>query len=204
MATETIYRIAFFILLMMLFAMRVYFMVKVRRAGERIMPDEKAIEREGGRGFIILRVIAFFGLMTFLVMYFTSAAWVDAFSFPLPGWLRWAGFALGVISVAFMTWTQVTLDTQWSAQLQLTKEHHLITTGPYARMRHPLYTSMFGWAAALSLLTANWIFVAVSVLSIVGLIVRIPKEEQMMIEAFGEEYKAYMQRTGRFFPKMRE
>ena len=71
-------------------------------------------------------------------------------------------------------------------------------------MRHPLYTSMFGWGAALSLLTANWIFVAVSVLSIVGLIVRIPKEEQMMIETFGEEYKAYMQRSGRFFPKLRK
>jgi protein-S-isoprenylcysteine O-methyltransferase Ste14 len=39
------------------------------------------------------------------------------------------------------------------------------------------------------------------VLSILGLLWRVPKEEQMMIEAFGDEYKAYMQRTGRFFPK---
>jgi protein-S-isoprenylcysteine O-methyltransferase Ste14 len=69
-------------------------------------------------------------------------------------------------------------------------------------MRHPLYASMFGWGTALSLLIANWIFVAVSVLSIVGLIVRIPKEEQMMLEAFEEEYQAYMMRTGRFFPKL--
>ncbi len=49
---------------------------------------------------------------------------------------------------------------------------------------------------------ANWIFVAVAVLSITGTVVRVPKEEQMMIEAFGDEYKAYMQRTGRFFPKI--
>jgi protein-S-isoprenylcysteine O-methyltransferase Ste14 len=67
--------------------------------------------------------------------------------------------------------------------------------------RHPLYASTFGWGAALSLLTANWIFVAVSVLAIAGLVARIPKEEQMMIDAFGDEYNAYMQRTGRFFPK---
>jgi protein-S-isoprenylcysteine O-methyltransferase Ste14 len=60
---------------------------------------------------------------------------------------------------------------------------------------------MLGWCVALSLLTANWIFVAVCVLSILGLIWRVPKEEQMMIEAFGEEYKDYMKRTGRFFPK---
>jgi protein-S-isoprenylcysteine O-methyltransferase Ste14 len=134
-------------------------------------------------------------------MYFLGAKWINAFLFPLPDWLRWAGFGLGLFSVAFWTWTQVTLDTQWSAQLQLTRDHHLVTTGPYARIRHPLYLAMFGWAAALGLLTANWIFVAVALLSIAGTIARVPKEEQMMIEAFGNAYKDYMKRTGRFFPK---
>jgi protein-S-isoprenylcysteine O-methyltransferase Ste14 len=204
MTTESTFRLAFVILLVVLFAMRFYFMVKVRRSGGRLMPDQKAVEREGGRGFFIFRVVTFFALMTFLVMYFLGAAWVDAFSFPLPGWLRWAGFALGVVTVAFWTWTQITLDTQWSAQLQLTKNHHLVTTGPYAYVRHPLYVGIFGWSAALSLLTANWIFVAICVLSIFGLLWRIPKEEQMMLEAFGDEYKAYMQRTDRFFPKLRK
>jgi len=76
-----------------------------------------------------------------------------------------------------------------------------VTTGPYARVRHPMYTSMFGWGMALALVTAHWIFVVLAVLAIAGLIARVPREEQMMIEEFGEEYKAYRQRTGRFFPK---
>ena len=201
MSTETSFRIAFLILFVILITMRVYFMVRVRRSGGQIMPDGQAVAREGGRGVLVIRVIGFFALMIFLVMYFLGANWIDAFSFPLPGWLRWTGFALGVVAVIFWTWTQVILDTQWSAQLQLTKAHHLVTTGPYARIRHPLYAGIFGWCVALSLLTANWIFVAVCVLSILGLLWRVPKEEQMMIEAFGDEYKAYMQRTGRFFPK---
>ena len=201
MSTETSFRIAFLILLVILITMRVYFMVRVRRSGGQIMPDGQAVAREGGRGVLVIRVIGFFALMIFLVMYFLGANWIDAFSFPLPGWLRWTGFALGVVAVIFWTWTQVTLDTQWFAQLQLTKAHHLVATGPYARIRHPLYAGIFGWCVALSLLTANWIFVAVCVLSILGLLWRVPKEEQMMIEAFGGEYKAYMQRTGRFFPK---
>ena len=201
MSTETSFRIAFLILFVILITMRVYFMVRVRRSGGQIMPDGQAVAREGGRGVLVIRVIGFFALMIFLVMYFLGANWIDAFSFPLPGWLRWTGFALGVVAVIFWTWTQVTLDTQWSAQLQLTKAHHLVTTGPYARIRHPLYAGIFGWCVALSLLTANWIFVAVCVFSILGLLWRVPKEEQMMIEAFGGEYKAYMQRTGRFFPK---
>jgi protein-S-isoprenylcysteine O-methyltransferase Ste14 len=202
MITETVFRFAFFVLFIMLLAMRIYFMLKVRRSGERIMPDEKAIEREGGRGYYILRVSIFFMLIVFLVMYFAGASWIDGFSFYLPDWMRWAGFAIGIVTVFFWTWVQVTLDTQWSPQLQLTKDHRLITTGPYARIRHPLYAGMCGWFISLSLLTANLIFLGACILTFAGLLWRIPREEQMMIETFGDEYKAYMQRTGRFLPKL--
>jgi len=202
MTSEPVYRLAFFVLLLALLAMRVYFMVKVRRSGGRIMPDDQAVQREGGRGVLIFRVVVFFALMAFLVMYLAGAVWINTFSFPLPSWLRWLGFIIGLLSVAFWTWTQIHLDSQWSAQLQLTKDHHLVTTGPYAYIRHPLYAAMFGWCISLILLTANWIFFVAFVLSIAGLLWRIPKEEQMMIEAFGDEYTAYMQRTGRLFPKI--
>jgi protein-S-isoprenylcysteine O-methyltransferase Ste14 len=201
MATESTFRTAFFVLFIMLFAMRVYFMIKVRRSGGRILPDEKAVEREGGRGYYIFRLIIFFALIAFLIMYFAGAGWIDWFSFQLPGWLRWVGFAIGIVTVLFWTWVQVTLDTQWSPQLQLTKGHRLITNGPYARIRHPLYAGMCGWFVSLSLLTANWIFVGACVLTFAGLMYRVPKEEQMLIEAFGDEYRDYMKRTGRFLPK---
>ena len=202
MATETAFRIAFLILLAALLAMRVYFMIKVRRSGGRLTPDKQAVAREGGGGVLIFRMVLFFALISFLVMYFLGAAWIDALSFPLPGWLCWAGFALGLVSGGFWTWTQITLDTQWSAQLQLTKEHTLVTTGPYAYVRHPLYSGMMGWAASVSLLTANWIFLAVCALSVAGLLWRVPQEEEMMIEAFWGEYKDHMQRTRRFFAKL--
>lgn len=202
MTTETTYRILFGILLVALFAMRFFFMIKVRRTGGQLTPTQKAIEREG-LASIIFRTVLFFALMAFLGMYLFGMVWIDLFRFHLPDWLRWIGFGLGLVTVVFWTWTQVTLDTLWSAQLQLRQEHHLITTGPYARMRHPLYTGLIGWAFSLALLTANWIFVAVCLISAAGLIWRIPREEKMMIEAFGDEYKAYMQRTGRYFPKLK-
>ena len=201
MTQQILFRIAFLFLLLLLFAMRFYFMIKVRSSGGRLTPDQKSVEREGGRGVLIVRMVAFFLLITFLVMYLLGMAWIDLFTFPLPAWLRWAGFTLGIISVVFWTWAQIHLDTQWSAQLQLKKCHHLVTSGPYAYVRHPLYLGMIGWAASVSLLTANWIFIAVCALSIVGVVGRVPKEEQMMIEAFGDEYIAYIKHTGRFFPK---
>ncbi len=202
MTQHIMFRIAFLILLAALFAMRFYFIHKVRRSGGRLMPDREAVQREGGRGVLVFRVMLFILLIAFLGMYIFGMSWIDLFAFYLPSWLRWAGFGLGLAMVTLWTWAQVVLDTQWSAQLQLTEGHHLITTGPYAHMRHPLYTGLVGWAIALALLTANWIFVAICIISTGGLIWRIPREENMMVEAFGDEYRAYMQRTGRYLPKL--
>jgi len=200
MTTESTFRLAFWILLGVLLLIRAYSAFRVRQAGERFLPDRAAIEREG-RGMFAIRFVGFFILIALLVFYALNPPWIQALLIPFPPWLRWLGFFLGLTSLALMAWTQVELGTQWSAQLQLREEHHLVTTGPYARVRHPMYTAMFGWGIALALVTAHWIFVVLAVLAIAGLIARVPREEQMMIEEFGEEYKAYMQRTGRFFPK---
>ena len=108
---------------------------------------------------------------------------------------------MGLTSLGFWAWTQVALGKEWSPQLQLREEHHLVTTGPYTRIRHPLYTAMIGYGASLALVTANWVFVVFAVAVIAGLATRVPREEQMMIKDFGEEYEAYMQRTRRFLPK---
>jgi len=200
MTTESIFHIAFWGLFGGLLVMRVYFSLRVRQARERLMPDREAIEREG-RGMFAARVVAFLFLIVLLVLYVLNSPWIEALSIPLPGWLRWAGFALGLASLALWTWTQASLGKEWSPQLQLREEHHLVTTGPYARVRHPLYTAMLGVGTAFALVTANWVFVLLAVAMIAGLVARIPREEQMMLEQFGEEYKAYMQRAGRFFPK---
>jgi protein-S-isoprenylcysteine O-methyltransferase Ste14 len=200
MTTESIFRTAFWVLLGGVLVMRAYFSLRVRQAGERLMPNRAAIEREG-RGMFAVRVVAFFLLIALLVLYAFNSPWMRALSLPLPGWLRWVGFALGLASLALWTWTQATLGKEWSPQLQLCDEHHLVTTGPYARVRHPLYTAMLGYATSLALVTANGVFVFLAVAMIAGLLARVPREERMMLEEFGEEYKAYMQRTGRFFPK---
>jgi hypothetical protein len=79
MTTESTFRWAFLILLAGLFAMRIYFMIKVRRSGGRLMPDKEPVKREGGRGFFIFRVAEFFALMAFLGMYIAGMTWIDFF-----------------------------------------------------------------------------------------------------------------------------
>jgi protein-S-isoprenylcysteine O-methyltransferase Ste14 len=198
---ESAFHIAFWVLIAGVLAMRVYFAVQVRRAGERLMPDREAVEREG-RGAFAVRVVMGVFLGAWLVLYAIDPGWMQLLAVPFPSWLRWAGFALGVVSLGFWTWTQVALGRQWSPQLQLRERHQLVTTGPYARIRHPLYMAMFGYSAGLALVTANWVFIAFAPLAIVATAVRVPREEKMMIDEFGEEYEAYIRRSGRFLPKL--
>lgn len=200
MNTETVLRAAFWVLLAGVLVMRIYFALQVRRSGERVMPDHEAVEREG-RGMFLVRFVMFFILIGWLILYAINPIWMRALSIDFPNWLRWIGFALGLASLGLWSWTQVALGKEWSPQLQLRKEHHLVTTGPYARIRHPLYTAMIGYGTSLAFVTANWFFVFLAIMVIAGLFARVPKEEQMMIKEFDQEYKAYIQSTGRFFPK---
>lgn len=199
MSQESLLRLAFWVLLAGVMLMRVYSSYQVRRSGEWLLPDRAAVEREGKVSFAA-RFVGFFAILGFLVLHALNPPWMRALEFPLPPWLRWAGFVLGLVSLVGWTWTQVELGKHWSAQLQLRAEHHLVTSGPYSRVRHPLYTSMLGWAVGLALVTANWVFVFMVALTVAMMVSRTPKEEQMMIDEFGDEYRDYMRRTGRFFP----
>ena len=200
MTSETLFHIGFWILLGGVLAMRAYFSVRVRRSGGRITPDRQAVQREGLPMFLV-RVIAFFVLLAVLILYGFESPWMRSLAVPFPGWLRAAGFFLAFASLVFWIWTQTVLDKEWSPQLQLQTGHRLVTAGPYARMRHPIYTAMTGWAAGFALVTANWIFVAFAVLMPTVFFLRVPREEKMMLDQFGGEYREYMKRTGRFFPK---
>jgi protein-S-isoprenylcysteine O-methyltransferase Ste14 len=77
----------------------------------------------------------------------------------------------------------------------------LVTSGPYRWVRHPFYTVTFGGIIALSLLTANWFLGLMTLLMLSVIIKRTDTEEAKLIERFGEAYRQYMQRTGRFLPR---
>jgi protein-S-isoprenylcysteine O-methyltransferase Ste14 len=200
MSSTSLLRIAFWVLFMGLVVMQVYFASQVRRAGERVAADRTAIEREG-LGYAVVRAIGSLALIAFLVLYAIDPPWLGVLVVPFPDWLRWAGVALGAPSLVLYAWSQATLGKEWSPHLQMREEHHLVTTGPYARIRHPIYLALLGFLTGIALATANWFFITLLGVSIVVLALRIPKEEQMMVEEFGEEYKAYMKRIGRLLPK---
>jgi protein-S-isoprenylcysteine O-methyltransferase Ste14 len=200
MTTETTFRADFWVLVVGLMVMRTYLIARFHAAGERMMPDRTAVAREGGWLFVV-RVLLFFSLLAGVGVYVFNPPGLGRWLVPLPDWLRWIGFAVAMASLGLWTWAQATLGVEWSPQLRLREGHRLVTAGPYSRVRHPLYTAMFGYMAGLALVTANAVFAVLAAIVIAGFMARVPKEEQMMIVGFGDEYRAYMQRTGRFFPK---
>jgi protein-S-isoprenylcysteine O-methyltransferase Ste14 len=80
-------------------------------------------------------------------------------------------------------------------------EARSVTAGPYARIRHPIYLALLGFLLGLALVSANGFFAGLFAFSVVDLAIRIPKEEEQMIEELGEQYRAYMRSTGRLLPR---
>jgi len=199
MNTETAFLTAFWVQLGLMILMRLWFAFRVRQAGERLMPDQASIRREGWWVFA-LRFCCFVVLVVLVVLALQHRFSFRRFTFPLPWWLRWAAFVVGLVSLGLWTWTHLALGRYWSAQLQLRAGHRLITDGPYSRVRHPMYSAVLGWVAGLGLLVANWFVVVFVMIAAIILIRRIPREEKMMLERFGDEYKEYKKRTGRFLP----
>src|ERR1035438_6023261 len=192
----TQWRLAAWTLIGLVFVMRICFDVWIVRRGERVMPDAAAVKREG-RASVAARAAAGLLFFAIIALYGIEPPWLRFAYIGLPDAVRWAGLLAGLGGVAFWTWTHVALGRQWSPQLMLRERHRLVTTGPYLRVRHPMYASIILWTAGLAAVSANWMFVILAAATLGIVANRVPKEERMMLGAFGEEYDAYMKRTGR-------
>ncbi len=120
---------------------------------------------------------------------------------PLQGWLG-AAVALAALTMFYLS--HRALGRNWSISLDVRETHKLVTDGVYARVRHPMYTAFWLWALAQALLLPNWI---AGLSGLVGFgtlyAFRVGREEKLMLDAFGNEYRAYMARTARLVPRLR-
>jgi protein-S-isoprenylcysteine O-methyltransferase Ste14 len=111
------------------------------------------------------------------------------------------GAALAVVGVAFAVWARVVLGHNWSGLVMMVREgHQLVQAGPYALVRHPIYTGMLAAivGAALTLGTlASWIAVASGLF---GILLRVDVEERLMSSEFGAAHADYRARTRKLIP----
>ncbi|GAA3717311.1 protein-S-isoprenylcysteine O-methyltransferase [Microlunatus aurantiacus] len=110
----------------------------------------------------------------------------------LPTWMGWMGAVVFTFGLWILWRAHAGLGRYWSDSLQLREGQQLVTSGIYRRIRHPMYA--FGWLLAIAqvLLLWNWIAGWSGVVAFALLyFLRVPREEQMMIDQFGEHYRAY-------------
>ena len=106
------------------------------------------------------------------------------------------------IACGLLVWTFLCLGKNLTDTVVTRQKHTLVTRGPYRWVRLPFYDSAALLALALSLITANWFFFRTGVVMFCLLIIRTRTEEENLVARFGDSYRAYMERTGRFLPRI--
>ena len=112
------------------------------------------------------------------------------------------GLTLSFLGIAFAIWARRHLGENWSATVTLKKDHELIRSGPYRRIRHPIYTgmllSMFGTAMIRAEVCG---FIALAI-ALIAFYFKARKEERYLIVEFGPKFAEHKTQTGMFLPRL--
>jgi protein-S-isoprenylcysteine O-methyltransferase Ste14 len=194
---ENIFRILAAVVLFTAIGISSYFRRKAdQESGEKI---SRSVD-----GTVMMTIIRLAGLVLWLspLVYLLNPRWMVWSKIGLPDPLRWLGVMIGVVCVFLIYWLFSSIGTGITPTSATRKHHTLVTSGPYRWVRHPLYTVGSFMFIAFAMIADNWFIAALGILTFILMAVRTPKEEENLIQKFGDEYREYMKRTGRFFPKL--
>jgi protein-S-isoprenylcysteine O-methyltransferase Ste14 len=156
--------------------------------------------QEGPFILFTLRPIGIFHMLG-LITYIVNPKWMAWSSMNLPIWLRWVGVGIGVAAGTLLIGTFRSLGKNLTDTVVTRKEHMLVTSGPYRWVRHPFYVAFVLAVVANSLVAANWFLLLTGLIAFALIVVRTRKEEERLLARFGDAYREYMKKTGRFLPR---
>jgi protein-S-isoprenylcysteine O-methyltransferase Ste14 len=188
---------AFLVTLMVVMGTRLYFHgLAYGASGTR-----ESTRDEGA--FKIVRFVVGLPMAFAYMAYIVWPPWLAWSQFAMaPEW-RWTGVVLGALSAALTLWQHVHLSRNFTTTVDIRPGGHVVKTGPYRFVRHPMYVAFFLLGFAILFMTANWFMGGGFLLTVLFVVVfRTPIEERKLEEAYGEEYRAYKNKTGALFPKL--
>lgn len=175
-----------------IFAIRIFYMRHTKKS-ELLVRRVDAVE-------VVVLAITFPAPILILLYLFTP--WLGFADYRLPIFVQFCGALFMVASIWLFWRSHADLGQNWSVALKIHKGHRLITNGVYRLIRHPMYASALLLGVAQGLMLQNWLAGWYClVVSALAFLIRIPREEKMMREFFGQEYIDYKKRTGRIFPR---
>ena len=176
----------------------VWFCIQVYYGNQSAVNTVKEKVRPGFESFLV--GLHFIGMTIPLLAVFTP--FLDSFAIPLPEPVRLVFLIIFALNIWLFLLAHRDLGMNWSAILEIKKGHRLVRTGIYRHIRHPMYTHFWILVIAQGIVLANAL-VLVFGIAAWGILYffRVPKEEEMLIAEFGDEYRNYMKVTGRVIPK---
>lgn len=190
---NSIFKMVYFIEMLIISIVRSLGTAKYRKVGVKI--DRKTS--------IDLVLLGLNGVVMLIPLVYVLSSVLDFANYEMPDWMGWLGAGLFLLAIYVLWRTHADLGRNWTPTLGIREEHKLVTSGIYAHIRHPMYTAHIIWAIAQILILHNWIAgPSFLITQIAQYLLRVKSEEEMMIKQFGEIYEAYMQKTGRFIPKI--
>jgi protein-S-isoprenylcysteine O-methyltransferase Ste14 len=126
--------------------------------------------------------------------------WLGERFLPLTEWSSWIGVFLTAGGLLFTVWARLHLGRNWSGSVTIKKGHELITSGPYALVRHPIYTGLLLALLGSTLALGDWRALLAFALAAGTLWRKLRVEERWMRQQFGDAYQSYFQRVAALIP----
>jgi protein-S-isoprenylcysteine O-methyltransferase Ste14 len=178
---------------------RSYFRSQARRT--RIEEGAGEFELSESKWRLILMGLSGLGVNLVGLLWIINPDLLAWSNLDMPTWLRWIGLGIGVVTIIMSFFVHRTLGRNFTPTLETPEGHRVVTEGIYSQIRHPMYTTFFMLFTSSFLMSTNWLIALLGMIYGILIFDRVRAEEKMMINTFGDQYRNYMQKTGRFLPK---
>jgi len=179
------------------FAIAGYHRIQSQRSRERL--DRT---KEGWPILIGIRLVGLLTVASTLAWLWRPASFRWA-SWVTPVGIRWFGVAGFACAAAWLIWMFHTLGRNLTDTVVTRRDAYFVDHGPYRFVRNPMYTGVLIMGLSLGMALGTWLLPIAAILIFTLLAVRTRTEEKYLIERFGDQYRDYMNRVGRFLPSLR-
>jgi protein-S-isoprenylcysteine O-methyltransferase Ste14 len=176
------------------FTVGIYHRILAARSGDKLDRTKE--------GWPILIGLRLGGLITFgsAAAWMWNPAWFAWAALPVPEWARWIGVGGFFLGATWLMWMFISLGSNLTDTVVTRRDAHFVDHGPYRYVRNPMYSGILIVGVSLGLALGTWLVPLAASVMFGILAKRTRIEESYLIARFGDQYRGYMNRVGRFFP----
>lgn len=175
-------------------AFGVYWLIAARRV--------KAARTTESPIYRVFRLLLLVITFTLLFAEWTAVGFLGRHFFPQTQSLAYIGFASALAGMAIAVWARMSLGRYWSDKIVLKVDHQLVRFGPYARMRHPIYSGVLLGVAGSALVVDEWRGVLAFILLLTNYVIKAKREDKVLAEAFAQDFEEHKKCAGFLLPRL--